>query len=167
LEGVHEIPLSGDLSLFRNDPNMVQQGYSIFLPYRMTSAGIPNAQFKVADLGYRAYNTLFTTDEMLEKQPALVRKVMAAVKQGWIDFIRDPLPSRATIQKLSDLVPGDVHDRAVAEMVSVLLPHDPTKMGCMVPARWNETAEKLREVKFLPDDFDPGQAYDATMVPGC
>lgn len=167
LQGVHEIPVSGDLSLFRNSPNMVQQGYSIFLPYRMDAAGIPNGQFKVADLGYRPYDVLFTTDEMIEKHPDLVRKAMEAVKQGWIDFVRDPAQTRDLILKLNTLVTPDVHDKAVAEMIADLLPHDMKKIGCMVPARWNETAQQLKEVKFLPESFDPALAYDATMVPGC
>ena len=40
LTGIREIPVSGDLSLFRNDPKMVQQGYSLYLPARMKAAGI-------------------------------------------------------------------------------------------------------------------------------
>jgi len=64
--------------MFRLNPNMVQQGYSIFLPYRMDALGIPNAQFKVADLGYRPYATLFTTDDMLQHHPEEVRAIVAA-----------------------------------------------------------------------------------------
>ena len=98
LQGAKEIPVSGDLGLFRNDPNMVQQGYSIFLPARMTAAGIPNAQFKVADLGYRPYDVLFTTDDMIQKNPELVRTTIAAVKASWSNFINDPRqhPSRSS-----------------------------------------------------------------------
>jgi NitT/TauT family transport system substrate-binding protein len=44
LQGAKEIPVSGDLGLFRNDPNMVQQGYSLYLPARMGAAGIANAR---------------------------------------------------------------------------------------------------------------------------
>ena len=167
LQGVHEIPVSGDLSLFRNDPNMVQQGYSIFLPYRMTDAGIPNDQFKVSALGYKPYDVLFTTDEMIEKHPDLVRKTLAAVKQGWIDFVQDPSLTRDMILKMNTLVTPDVHDKAVTEMIADMLPHDMHKMGCMAPDRWTETAQQLKEVNFLPGSFDPAQAYDSTLVPGC
>jgi len=167
LQGVHEIPVSGDLSLFRTNPNMVQQGYSIFLPYRMTDAGIPNKQFKVAALGYRPYDVLFTTDEMIDKHPDVVRKVVADVKQGWTDFARNPAQTRSMILKLNTLVSPDVHDKAVAEIISDLLPHDLSKLGCMVPARWNETAAQLRDVNLLPGSFDPSQVYDATLTPGC
>jgi len=58
LDKVKEFPLTGDLGLFAKTPNMFQQGYSIFLPARMDAKGIPNAQFKVADLGYRPYSSL-------------------------------------------------------------------------------------------------------------
>jgi NitT/TauT family transport system substrate-binding protein len=165
MTNVHEIPVTGDLSMFRLDSNMVQQGYSIFLPYRLDALNVPNAQFKVADLGYRPYATLFTTDAMLQQHPEEVRAVVAAVIQGWHNFIRDPSKVRPLILGLNSLVPGDVHDKAVAEMEQTLIPRK--HFGCMTDARWSELANQLQEVNLLPASFDPKQAYDATAVPGC
>lgn len=167
LEGVREIPVSGDLTLFKADVHMVQQGYSIFLPYRMTAVGIPNAQFKVADLGYRPYDVLFTTDAMIAQHPKLVRATLRAVKQGWADFIADPAKVTPLILKLNGQMTQEVQDQAVKEMIADMLPHDPAKIGCMSKARWDRLARQLRAVNFLPADFDPSQAYDLTLVPGC
>jgi NitT/TauT family transport system substrate-binding protein len=167
LQGAHEIPVSGDLGLFKNDPNMVQQGYSIFLPYRMTAADIPNAQIKVAELGYRPYDVLFTTDEMIEKQPALVRAAVAAIKKAWGDFIDDPSRVKPVLLQLNGQISPEVHDQAVKDMIADLLPRDHSKIGCMADERWEETAKQLRDVNFLPASFDPKTAYDRTLVPGC
>jgi NitT/TauT family transport system substrate-binding protein len=167
LTGMREIPVSGDLSLFRSDMDMVQQGYSIFLPYRMDDAGIPNAQFKVAALGYRPYDVMFTTDELLQKQPKLARAAIAAVKQGWINFMKDPAKVKPLMMSLNTQIPPDVHDKAVSEMIADLLPHDTAKVGCMNDARWDELADRLREVDLLPANFDVKQAYDKSLVPGC
>ena len=52
---------------------MVQQGYSLFLPARMAAAGIAVQQITLASLGYRPYDVLFTTDEMIQKHPELVK----------------------------------------------------------------------------------------------
>ena len=165
MTGVREIPVTGDLSLFRLDPNMVQQGYSIFLPYRMDALNVPNAQFKVADLGYRPYATLFTTDQMLQQHPDEVRAVVAAALQGWHNFVADPSKVRPLILGMNSLVPGDVHDKAVAELIRTLLPH--SHYGCMTNARWTELTKQLEDVSLLPAGFDPKQAYVSSFVPGC
>lgn len=146
---------------------MVQQGYSIFLPYRMAAAGIPTGQFTLASLGYRPYDVLFTTDDMIAKHPDLVRKTLAAVKQGWADFTADPFKTRDLILKMNPLVPLEVHNKAVGEMIADLLPHDTMKIGCMVPARWQELTSQLQTVRFLPPGFDPATAYDGSFVAGC
>lgn len=90
LTGTREIPVSGDLSLFRNDPKMVQQGYSLFLPARMAAAGVQVQQVTLASLGYRPYDVLFTTDDMIRKNPALVKATIAAVQKGWANYVRNP-----------------------------------------------------------------------------
>jgi len=165
MTNAHEIPVTGDLSMFRLDSNMVQQGYSIFLPYRLDALGVPNAQFKIADLGYRPYATLFTTDAMIQQHPDEVRAVVATVIKGWQNFVSDPSQVRPLILGMNSLVPGDVHDKAVAEMRQTLLPRK--HFGCMSDARWSELAKQLQEVDLLPASFDPRQGYDATLVPGC
>jgi NitT/TauT family transport system substrate-binding protein len=167
LAGTREIPVSGDLSLFRNDPKMVQQGYSLYLPARMAAAGIPVQQITLASLGYRPYNVLFTTDEMIQKNPALVKAAVAAVQKGWSNFVRNPSGIKPLLMGMNQQISPDVHDAAVKVMIETLLSHDLGKIGCMSDARWSEIAGQLRSVAFLPKDFNEKQAYDRTLVPGC
>jgi NitT/TauT family transport system substrate-binding protein len=167
LSGVREIPVSGDLSLFRNDKNMVQQGYSIFLPARMREAGLEVNQFRVAELGYRPYSVLFTTEEFMQKSPDLAKATVAAVKQAWTSFIQNPTATRAMLLEQNKQITPVVHDAAVKEMLETLLPRDGTRLGCMSDARWTELANQLRAVNFLPAGFNERQAYDRSMVTGC
>jgi NitT/TauT family transport system substrate-binding protein len=167
MQGTREIPVSGDLSLFRQDNNMVQQGYSVFLPARMTEAGIENSQFVVASLGYRPYAILFTTDELIEKNPQLVRDTVAAVKASWGNFAKDPAESKRLEFSLNNQISSAVHDKAVQEIVSDLLPKDLSKIGCMNDGRWDELGKQLKDVSFLPADFDVRKAYDKSFLPGC
>ncbi len=167
MEGSREIPVSGDLSLFKTNPNMVQQGYSIFLPARMTEAGIPNSQIKVAQLGYRPYSVLFTTDELIEKNPQLVRDTVAAVRKSWSAFMTDPSKSKVLELELNKQITPMVHDAAVKELISDLLPRDHAKIGCMADDRWVEIAKQLQEVNFLPATFDVKKAFDRSFVSGC
>lgn len=167
LANTREIPVSGDLSLFRNDPKMVQQGYSLYLPARMQEAGIAVQQVTLASLGYRPYNVLFTTDEMIQKNPALVKATLAAVQKGWSNYVRNPSGLKPMLFEMNKQISPAVYDAANKEMIEKLISHDLGKIGCMNDARWKELADQLRSVAFLPASFNEKQAYDRTLVPGC
>lgn len=167
LANTREIPVSGDLSLFRNDARMVQQGYSLYLPARMEEAGIQVQSISLASLGYRPYNVLFTTDEMIQKHPALVKATLAAVQKGWSNFVRNPSGIKPMLLEMNKQISPAVYDAANKEMIEKLLSHDLGRIGCMNDARWTELATQLRSVAFLPAGFNEKQAYDRTLVPGC
>lgn len=167
LANTREIPVSGDLSLFRNDPKMVQQGYSLYLPARMEEAGIKVQSISLASLGYRPYNVLFTTDEMIQKNPALVKATIAAVQKGWSNFVRNPSGLKPMLLEMNKQISPAVYDAANKEMIEKLISHDLGRIGCMNDARWTELATQLRSVAFLPANFNEKQAYDRTLVPGC
>ncbi|SDY41407.1 NitT/TauT family transport system substrate-binding protein [Variovorax sp. YR634] len=167
LAGTREIPVSGDLSLFRNDPKMVQQGYSLFLPARMAAAGVQVQQVTLASLGYRPYDVLFTTDDMIRKNPALVKATIAAVQKGWANYVRNPSGLKPLITGMNKQMTPEIYDAANKEMIETLISHDLGRIGCMTDARWSELAGQLRSVNFLPANFDAKQGYDRTLVPGC
>lgn len=167
LANTREIPVSGDLSLFRNDPKMVQQGYSLYLPARMQEAGIAVQQVTLASLGYRPYNVLFTTDEMIQKNPALVKATIAAVQKGWANYVRNPSGLKPMLSEMNKQISPAVYDAANKEMIEKLISHDLGRIGCMSDARWKELADQLRSVAFLPAGFNEKLAYDRTLVPGC
>jgi NitT/TauT family transport system substrate-binding protein len=131
----------------------------------MDDAGIATAQFKVADLGYRPYAVLFTTDDMVQQHPDEVRAVITATQKAWTHFVADPTKVRALILGMNSQVPPDVHDKAVAQMIESLVPR--RNFGCMTDARWTEITKQLQDVALLPASFDPKQAYVTSMVPGC
>ncbi len=167
LGGTRDIPVSGDLSLFRNDPKMVQQGYSLFLPARMQAAGIAVQQITLASLGYRPYDVLFTTDEMIKSNPALVKATLAAVQKGWQNYVRDPSGLKPLMLEMNKQLSPEIVDAANKEMITTLVSHDLARIGCMSDARWTELAGQLRAAGFLPAGFSERQAYDRTLVPGC
>jgi len=167
LTATRDIPVSGDLSLFRNDPKMVQQGYSLYLPARMKAAGIDVQQIKIPALGYRPYNVLFTTDEMIQKNPALVKATISAVQKGWNNYVRNPTGIKPMLTEMNKQISSDVYDAANKEMIESMISHDLGKIGCMSDARWKELADQLKSVAFLPAGFNEKLAYDRTLVPGC
>ncbi|WP_338763474.1 ABC transporter substrate-binding protein [Massilia sp. METH4] len=167
LDGARTIPVSGDLSLFRNDPSMVQQGYSLYLPARMAAAGLAVQQITLASLGYRSYGVLFTTDDMIRTKPAVVRATVAAVRQGWRSYAANPAALRPLLTTMNQQIPPALYDTASRELIDTQLAGDPARFGCMSAARWRELAAQLQSVKFLPAGFDEKTAFDNTLIPGC
>jgi len=167
LDKVQEFPLTGDLGLFAKTPNMFQQGYSIFLPARMDAKGIPNAQFKVADLGYRPYSVLFTSEKLIKENPALVQAVVDRLSMSFHKSLVDPKPTRDLILSKSKKTTIAIHNNALRLMKMDFLPKDWSKIGCQDPNRWVELANQMKEVDVLPADFDPHQSYDTSFKRGC
>jgi NitT/TauT family transport system substrate-binding protein len=168
LTTVHEIPVTGDLTMFRLQPTLAQQGYSLYLPARMDEAGIPNSYLSVAALGYRPYSVLFTTDDMIAKHPALVRDVVATVKQGWQNYLADPSKFSAMALGMNSQISPAVNESAYKILGDgSLIPRNHARIGCMSDARWAELTKQLQAVNLLPATFDPKQAYTLAMVPGC
>ena len=167
LDKVKEFPLTGDLGLFAKTPNMFQQGYSIFLPARMDAKGIPNAQFKVADLGYRPYSTLFTTEKLIKENPELVQTVVDRLSLAFHKSLVDSKPTRDLILSKSKKTTVAIHENALDLMKADFLPADWSKIGCQDPNRWVELANQMKEVDVLPADFDPHQSYDTSFKKGC
>ena len=167
LDKVQEFPLTGDLGLFAKTPNMFQQGYSIFLPARMDAKGIPNAQFKVADLGYRPYSVLFTSEKLIKENPALVQAVVDRLSMSFHKSLVDPKPTRDLILSKSKKTTVAIHNNALRLMKRDFLPKDWSKIGCQDPNRWVELADQMKEINLLPADFDPHQSYDTSFKKGC
>ncbi len=167
LEGAQELPVTGDLTMFRNDPTLVQQGLSLFLPARLEKEGIAFDEFKVEELGYRPYYVLYTTDKMIEEKPELVKAAVKALKEGWTKFAEDPLVVKPSLMARNSQIAPDIHDMAAEKLIENMLPADRTQIGCMDPARWEELASQLREVNMLGDDFSVAEAYDTSFVSGC
>lgn len=162
-----EIPVSGDLTLFRNDPGLVQQGLYLFLPARMQAADIAVQQLKVADLGYRPYSVVFTTDTVIREQPELVKATVAALQAGWQGFLERPDTIKPDLLALNQQLDAQVYDAAVAQLRDGLVAPAQQPIGCMSAARWQELDGQLKELGLLDSGFDPSQAYDLSASGAC
>lgn len=162
-----EFPLTGDLGLFAKTPGMFQQGYSIFLPARMDAKGIPNEQIKVADLGYRPYSVLFTTQKMIDEKPELVAEVVARLRVAFVKSLIAPEPTMNVILSKDKKTNPEIHMNAINLMKEEFLPTDYSKLGCMDADRWTELSEQLKEVEVVPADFDPSASFNTSFLGNC
>ena len=162
-----EFPLKGDLGLFARTPAMFQQGYSLFLPARLAAKGVATEQITLESLGYRPYSTLFTTQKMIDENPELVQKVINQLRKSFVKSLNDPKPTADFILSKSKKVNREIHMNAINLMKKDFLPKDYSKLGCMSPARWEENAKQLKQVKVIPADFDPKTSYNLSFLGNC
>jgi NitT/TauT family transport system substrate-binding protein len=140
----------GDLSGFRSDPNFTQQCFATSEPIAAKELGLDVKTFLVADAGYNPYTTvLVTRGEVWKKNPELVKKVVAAVREGWQAYLADPKPTNDAMQKLNPSMDAETF-AASAEVQKPLIETEETKangLGSMTRDRWATLAKQLVELK--------------------
>ena len=164
LNNVDEFPLTGDLGLFAKSPTMFQQGYSLFLPARMDAKGIPNDQIKIADLGYKPYSVLFTTQKFIDENPEIVREVVYRLRAAFTKSLNEPKPTMDLILSKTNKMGPEIHMNAINLMKSEFLPTDYSQLGCMKPGRWFKLSSQLKEVDAVPSSFDPSSSFNLTFL---
>lgn len=155
----------GTLSLFKQNDKLVQQCFVTSEPYYAKQSKIDAKALLIADGGYNPYaNGLFTSEKFIKEHPDVVRKVVAAAKAGWAEFLRDPAKGKAAILAANrDADPKQI-DFSVATMKKLdLVGSDP---GQMTAARWNELKNQLVQAKVLKPSVDVSQAYTTRFLGG-
>src|SRR6185436_16252896 len=81
----------GDISAFLRDEKFAQQCFVISEPLQARHAGAEVTVFPVANIGYNPYTTvLATSGEQLKSDPKRAAAMVAAVREGWRDYLDNP-----------------------------------------------------------------------------
>lgn len=145
-------PYPGGITNFIGDPKINQQCFVTSEPLTAKKSSLDVRTFLIADAGYNPYTTvLVTTKKRLQENPAEVRAVVAAVRQGWADYVKDPAATNARMTKLNpamDLV--TMNDSAHAQLDLVQTAETKTHgLGVMTESRWQTLADQLFELKLV------------------
>jgi NitT/TauT family transport system substrate-binding protein len=74
----------------------VNQCYVTSEPYLWAKQGLKIKYTLIASSGYNPYaNLMFTTEDMIQKHPDVVRAFVKASVQGWDNYMKDPAPTNA------------------------------------------------------------------------
>jgi len=148
---------------FIDDPQSIQQGYLSSEPFAIQKvAGFEPVVHLLADHGFSAYaNTIETSNKLIEENPDLIKKFIAASRLGWQDYLaNDPQPAFDLIQKLNPDMPSDKLAYAHQKMIEYnIVTGDNQKIGSMNAARWKEFYEMSIELGIYESAFDHEKAY--------
>jgi NitT/TauT family transport system substrate-binding protein len=154
---VHIVPYLGGIQDFLGDPNFSQQCYSNSEPLLAKSKGQDVKTFMVADSGFNPYTTvLITREEVIKKNPELVKHMVAAVKAGWAAYQSNPDPANQFMADLNKAMDPATF-KAAAEAQRPLIENKDTKksgIGSMTEQRWKQLSHQLLELKLIDKESD-------------
>lgn len=145
-------PYAGGIGSFQHDKNLSQQCFITSEPLTALAAGVKEKTFLVADEGYNPYTTVLVTKRSrLEKNRAEVEKVVAAVRAGWTDYLKDPAATNAVMGKLNPaMTAGAFIDSANAQRDLIETAFTKKSgLGKMETTRWQTLIDQMYELKLV------------------
>ena len=149
---VQVVPYTGSIGLWMKDPNMAQQCFVTAEPIDARQAGAKPQVFLIADCGYNPYTgVVITRGKLLREQPGKVKALVAALREGWGAYLRDPKPANERMGKLNPAM--DAYTFAAAAKAQQPLIQDPEAspqaLGTMTKERWQTLIDQLQEIKVI------------------
>ena len=167
LTNVQIVPYSGSVAPFLEDARLGQQAYSFSEPFLAAEKGGDPLNLMVSDLGFNPYTSvLITRAAVIEKQPELVRQMVAACRLGWRKYLDDPKQTNEHIHSLNKEMGLEIlafGTRTLKPLCEAGL-SAPDRLGEMTAQRWATLAEQLVESGALKAGaVDPAKAFDSSF----
>lgn len=118
-----------------------------------------------SDYGIVLYaDTLFTTEEMIRKNPDQVKRFVAATLKGWDDAVANLEDAAEITVNQAKRLEYD-HELAMMKDSIPLLEPDDQPIGSMDQNRWSELHDFLLEGGFIDREMDLSDAYTTEFLP--
>jgi NitT/TauT family transport system substrate-binding protein len=154
----------GDISAFLADPNFAQQCFIMSEPLTARHQGADVQVFPVSDIGYNPYTTvLATSDDLLRKNPDMVKTMVAAVREGWRAYLNNPAPTNQHMNELNPSMAPEVFAE-VAQAQKPFIETDEARrngLGTMTRERWATLIAQLKELGDIQNTPAPEDCYRA------
>jgi NitT/TauT family transport system substrate-binding protein len=130
--------------------------------------GIPTTVFLYVDEGLRSLSTgIFTTLEMTEDNPDLLRRAIRATLRGYADAIEDPEASARAAAELypdnyADIEVDIAHATLFADFVREQVVE---RLGYMRDEDWADTIELLEDYRGMESSLEPSEYYTNEFLP--
>jgi NitT/TauT family transport system substrate-binding protein len=168
LHHVHEVPVTFSVANFVQDPNYIQQGFVTSEPYFAAKSGAPARMLMNRDAGFNPYRVFYTSRDYARQHPDIVARFTRASIRGWKEYMVDPGPAHAMIQKLNPAMNPDWMNYSYNALKSGhFITGDPAggdRTGQFDPARWNALYALMMELKVLKHPIDPSSAYTTQFL---
>jgi NitT/TauT family transport system substrate-binding protein len=154
-----EVALPSDLSLFASGQAPVWSVYTINFAVTLQQAGYKLNFIYPDDYGIHFYaDSIFTSDELLAKNPDLVQRFLRATLKGWTYAVENPAAVGPLVLKYA---PGADPALETAKMTAALplVNTGEDHIGWMRSDVWATMEQTLREQKVITAPVDVAQVY--------
>ena len=143
-------PYLGGIGNFQNDAKTSQQCFVTSEPLTAQKASIAVKTFLIADSGYNPYTTvLATTRENLQRNPDEVKKMIAAVRAGWSDYLQNPEPTNRAMAALNKAMDLQTFAASANAQTPLIAPDKTTPLGSMTLQRWQTLVDQLLSINMI------------------
>lgn len=147
------VPYMGGIGPFQKDPNVAQQCFVTSEPLLAEKAGLKIHTFLVADEGYNPYTTVLVTKKSyLEKHKDQVAKMVAAVRAGWTDYVKDSSVADKAMHALNpamDVATFTASAAAQKPLIETDFTRKAGGLGHMELSRWQTLVDQLADLKLI------------------
>lgn len=162
---VKTAPYAGGIGLFQNNKKIAQQCFITSEPLAAEKQGLKVKSLLIADSGYNPYTTVLVTQKSrVSKNLDEVKKVFAAVREGWQNYLKDPIPTNQKMYKLNRAMDLDTFQKSALAQINLIetVETKRTGLGSMSLDRWNTLATQLKDlgvVKTVPNSKENSELF--------
>lgn len=154
---VKTAPYTGGIGSFQADSKISQQGFITSEPLTAQSQNLKIQTFLVANEGYNPYTTVLVTQKSrLKKNREEVRRVVAAVRAGWKDYLKDPTATNKVMGQLNPSQSLDALKNSAAAQVELIGNGE----GQMTQERWKQLVDQLFDLKIIKSKPAPEGLFE-------
>ncbi len=151
------VPYLGGVANFVKDKTFSQQGFLTTEPIAAEKAGAKTKNFLIADEGFNPYLVvLATTEDVLKKKPQLVEKIVAATREGWIDYQKDPLLTNKVMAQLNKSLDLETFNKGAAAQKD-LIEVPGGELGSMKASHWSTLVDQLFKLGLIKSKPTPAE----------
>ena len=162
-------PYGFSVQPFLADRSLSQQGFVTSEPFSIEQSGVRPVVFLLADYGYPPYSeTLVVTRKTLDGRRDALERFIRASAEGWKSYLANPAAGNALIRKANPQMTDALLAYGVAKLreYQIVMGGDAHGLGLltMTDARWQATADFLRETGLAKPGVDYAKAYTLDLV---
>jgi NitT/TauT family transport system substrate-binding protein len=164
-----EIAFDGSMTAWAENPNWAVQSFATTNPHDARKAGAEPRMLTATQLGFRSYaGVIFTSQSYASENPEKMKAFVAALQQGYADFLADPQP---VIEYINNQVNRDFLievGEAAAEVMQVLAVSADTEsrgLGAMDAGVWNDVAARMLNAGIIRREVDAATLWTNNYLP--
>jgi NitT/TauT family transport system substrate-binding protein len=162
-------PYGFSVQPFLADRSLSQQGFVTSEPFSIEQSGVHPNVFLLADYGYPPYSeTLVVTRKTLDGRRDALERFIRASAEGWKSYFANPAAGNALIRNANPQMTDALLAYGVAKLseYQIVMGGDARGLGLltMTDARWQATADFLRETGLAKPGVDYRKAYSLDLV---